>query len=289
MSKLDNYDMTTALEIACYGGNWNIINMLLEKGAHITETCFYMAYCSGHSDIVRFILERNIVDPVKVFNQYSNSDLILTIQPKCSLEKLIITKELMKLGCPLSNQLFLNACYCGDLETVGQSMDYNDVQSITEHSYLCGLIIACEQGHTNVVKFILDRHATQVMYGIFEAACRSNNIEMVKLLFKYNVPSKVIDTCFHIPCENENPEMMRLLVQHGAKYCTLCDESVWSHKCMSGWQTYGKLVTVGYKSWERYVDLPPLSRVCFAACIGGVVGCLIRKIIIDSYNAYTLF
>ncbi|MFC1841483.1 ankyrin repeat domain-containing protein [Candidatus Dependentiae bacterium] len=128
-----------------------------------------------------------------------------------------------------SNKDFRDACEAGDLEKVKSMINNSCVNINSANDGVTPLYEACSNGHTQVVRFLLENGAnantsTEIrgMTPLY-AACDGNHTEIVKLLLQNENGKKTVNKkdAFGRPFlllafENKNKEMAKLLLEHGA-------------------------------------------------------------------------
>ncbi|XP_059151249.1 ankyrin-3-like [Physella acuta] len=183
-------DGNNALLLACSHGHLSIVELLLQHGASLTDknnngyNALLLSAYNGYTDIARFLIE-NKAD-IKCTTTFQYNALML-------------------------------ACWRGNTETVKLllSQDFNIQQSDT-HGYNA-LSLACYTGSLSIVELILQHKASlvNVNMALLEAA-RQGHTEVVKFLINKNADVKNNDSCQRNPlmvaCLNGRTETITFLL-----------------------------------------------------------------------------
>lgn len=189
---LKNNDLQSDLMVACKEGYFKDVKLLLDQGAKIddqnfcNETALMIACRRGRIKIVRFLLEKGAS---------------------------------------------VNICYNKDWNGVLDAHAYGHIDvfnyyfkkalSNPDNDKQTALMIACKEGHFEIVKLLLEKEANvnhQSNYGwtALMLACEKGNIKIVKLLLekKAQINLKNIEksTALMIACEKNHMEIVKLLI-----------------------------------------------------------------------------
>ena len=91
-------------------------------------------------------------------------------------------KYLYRRGATLTNQVYVNSCYFGNLEMVKY------IEKRINVTYNSGLFGACNSKNINLVKYILDKDSSNVNTVLWQCV-QLRNYDIIRLLFKYGANS----------------------------------------------------------------------------------------------------
>jgi len=197
----------TALEGACIGGYIEIIKFLLKNGALITDNRAFQAACKyGHFEIVKFLFDKGAD---------IHSDDESPLFHACLGGYIEIIRFLFENGAFIAHKrMFQAACKYGRIELVKFLFEQGaDIHSDGE-SYM-PLKWASQFGHLEVVKFLFEKgvdiHADNELS--LRWASAKGHLEIVKFLLEKGA---VIDSAIEFACFGCHLELVKFLVEKGA-------------------------------------------------------------------------
>lgn len=105
--------------------------------------------------------------------------------------------------------IWKEVCYSGDIEKVYELINDKDIYK----DFYLGLYGACEGGHLNIVKLLIDKCSKKLTSALFNVACTNGNIDIVKLLIERDnglIQSLALDCA----CESGNIDLVNLLLKY---------------------------------------------------------------------------
>jgi ankyrin repeat protein len=212
----------------CYRGSWRIIKYALKYCEHKLIKGFDLACLGGHLDIVKFLIEKDLVP------------IIDTIPPGKATTKTYDFGNGLGNACMTNHMDIINlllekdsniyiginmACKYGHLELVRILLD--KCETLTTELYSQFLHWACSGGHLNVVKFIIEKSKMIVdwndcLLNTCYAGCGGDHIDThgQKLLIEYciaNGASNLIGG-FMNACVGAQLELVCMLLSHQETY-----------------------------------------------------------------------
>ncbi|VDI03178.1 Hypothetical predicted protein [Mytilus galloprovincialis] len=224
---VDTLNQTSGLHIACDLGHTDIAKLLIDAGTNIDYTThegftYLNLVCSkGHYDIVKYILDFNkqrLKNHIDSLVQDTNGQSVLHVA--CSNGHTKVVKLLIDVGMNVNDTSnigltpFYLCCAQGHHETVKILLDlydkiaYDMIVTVDEYVFLSNvtkmvnttaineigstaLHIACLNGHTDVVKLLVDfgmniNNKTKHGFTPLYLACQKGRYETVKFLLDLN-------------------------------------------------------------------------------------------------------
>jgi len=208
---LDNYSaaMDLGMDNACLFGHFELVQLLIEYRCIIVSDYFVSACAGGNLDIVKLTIDKDYTDDWNI-GMYSAAEaghknvfeFILDkaggwtnahISQSVNSFYYISTKNghyeiSVQISHLVSREcLFFAACTEGNLEKVSNNntdLDYFDIY------LLLGMVIACEKGYLDIVKYILEKtqwyhYNDTVAAGLLDA-CKTGQLEIIKYLVQYD-------------------------------------------------------------------------------------------------------
>lgn len=192
--------------------NINTFNYLLDLDVNIfsfDNIVLQWASFYGHNEIVKFLLMNGAMN--------FNTGIIEAFNYACQNDRIEIIKLLIELKPDIyTNDALILACEYGHLDIVkfllrnGSNIHHYNDQALSS---------ACESGNYMIAKFLLDCKAN-VNTDNNEAlhlACQEGHIEIVKLLLKYGVNIETKNNkALHLASKNGQIKIVKLLLKNGA-------------------------------------------------------------------------
>ena len=210
----------TALLYACKGGNLEIVELLLEKGAVVSERALSPACKGGNLEIVKLLLEKGAVVSERA------------LSPACKGGNLEIVKLLLEKGADASERALSSACEIGNLEIIELLLEKGCVVSDGV------LLTAYYRNNLEIMEVLLSKlNADKINIinidvpgqSLITKACLDNKEDIVKLLInklidnKYDINDIInMHTCNSLNllmynCKIGNVDIKNFLIDQGAE------------------------------------------------------------------------
>jgi ankyrin repeat protein len=178
-------DDDRALQIACENGCEEAVKILVEHGANIhanNDGCILHAVRNGHLQIVKFLLENGA-------DIHSCEDLVISQVPEWDdiNDTLDMMKILAEYGANIhaGNEYALKtACVAGDIIFVKNLIQKG--ADARNDNYISPLSAATQEGHTDIVEFLIKNGATvkEQLNKALDIATENGNIGIIKLVIE---------------------------------------------------------------------------------------------------------
>ena len=220
----------TPLVYAASLGYIDIVRLLLQNGAAIDgtdihgNTALIEAASKGHTEITRLLIDHNA--KVNTTGFYKNTPLIAAATSGHNeIIKLLLEKG-ADIGAANTNNetAFIRAAMHGNIDTLKLLAKYPNVSSISNplSSISTALIESSAQGHTDIVKFLLDNYpdTRKDLNVALIKASNSGETKTVELLLKNGANVNAQDKYGYTPliqaCDRGHIETVELLLKNGA-------------------------------------------------------------------------
>lgn len=201
-----NYDWNRYLINACYGGNVEIIDLCIEKGADCWNQCAVTACESKNSnslDIYKFMVEKG-----------TNTELMFCscLREACKIGNVEIAKLLigninfLALGADKLDKCFEKACYGGNIEIIELMINKG---SDNWNKGMCG---ACGGGHNNIIELMIGKGSNNWDEGMVAAFC-NGHIDIAKYMISKGITN--FNACLKWACLYGETELVKLSIENG--------------------------------------------------------------------------
>ncbi|XP_067685980.1 putative ankyrin repeat protein RF_0381 [Haliotis asinina] len=233
-------ELTPVMQVAKTGES-EVFKVLVSKGADMTklskekENILHLSCHGGNVDIVKYILEQNIVD-INSKRSDGKTPLMLASLHGCrNIFQLLIGKDADVGTAHDCEMLFTCACEGGDAEIVTFVLNHTsvDVNSILSNG-ITPLMCAAKLGHEDLFKLLVTKGADMAKVdddheNVLHIACRDGNTEILKYILKQNVldiNSKQEDgmTPLLLAAALAEKEVVEILVAKGADPTAIDDD-----------------------------------------------------------------
>jgi hypothetical protein len=99
---------------------------------------------------------------------------------------------------------------------------YYEICQQISTAYDDGLYAACEFGHIEIVKLMIEKGASDWESGLF-MACEGGHMEIVKLMIEKGANDW--DDGLSAACDGGHTDIANLMIENGATHCSYCDDS----------------------------------------------------------------
>ncbi|XP_048250511.1 uncharacterized protein LOC124116506 [Haliotis rufescens] len=218
----DSYDRTV-LHYLCKHGLVSAVEYVIDKGVDIDvtdkmkKTSLYQACLSGHKGVVKLLLDRGAVGYVDKYKyKYMSPLFAACLSGEEEIVKLVLDRVDVDSECTYASLVL--ACRTGT-EGIVKALLEGGANVAGHDFYFNPLYEACTIGHANIVKTLLVAGA-ELSGDEVCAACKSGNLDVVKMLFDkgatVNMISKHGQLPLHEACESGNLDVVRVLTGKGA-------------------------------------------------------------------------
>lgn len=163
---------------ACYGGNMNIVKMMIDNGANQWDRAMEYACKGGNIEIFNLLVHKGV-------------------------------------NC-VCNRLLYYACYGENMDIINRLIDMNSFPHRYYYDYDCwdsGLRGACRRGNINIVRLMIGKGASDWNGGL-TSACDGGNFDIVRLMVEKGANSW--NDGFEGACFSGNIDIVRLMIKGGA-------------------------------------------------------------------------
>lgn len=180
----DDNHQKTALQVAINRGSLDMVILLLQRGANITDATMDTAIRKGKIGIIRILLENN----ADVNNDWGNKLALLTAVQGGRIDVVIL---LVQYKAKINGESFHTSIRHGYVDIV-RLLLVNDVDVNSVHEGLSALHVAVTSGHLDVVKVLLHYGADVEYYGPsqsrtpLQSAAGFGRLDLTELLLDYN-------------------------------------------------------------------------------------------------------
>ena len=220
---------STPLYFAAEAGLWDVVKVLIEKGAEVNEidsnkvTTLMFAAKAGNAEIVQLCIKNGA--NVNASNLICGS----TISLACESGNLEIVRILVQNGASVHEKSLLGKVIQGGNFDILKYLVENgaNVNPPVNSSLFSPLISAVKAGNLEMTKFLVE-NGTNVnaicSTGLtaLKKAAEVGNLEIVTFLVEQGakVSSPIIDSPLHHAIKGGNPDVVRFLLDNGAKMIT---------------------------------------------------------------------
>jgi hypothetical protein len=160
-------------ETACEYGNEILFDRYV--GEYSNERCLKLLYNKGHIDMKNMMFE-------KILEKTDYSNMLSLFNFAVESGSIIYTKTILtKLKSPELLQVFQTICKNGNKELLFFITDNFDKKIFTKNFWNMGLIGACEGGHIELIKLMIENGAANYNDGLF-SACRGGQLCAAKYM-----------------------------------------------------------------------------------------------------------
>ncbi|KAJ9255993.1 hypothetical protein DTO195F2_6041 [Paecilomyces variotii] len=239
-ARSENFDIPTdlgPLEVAARQGNVTLVNILLDRGAHIDaedggtedDVCAYtaleIAAFWGHIAVVETLLDHGA--DVNAVRQTLGTPLQAALEGgHINVAELLLSRgaEIDKHWTTYGSCLQI-CSERGDLETVRFLVDHNANIEDTGGVNGNALQVACDAGNIDIVQYLLDKGANVKAPGknvgnALQAASAEGHIDIVKLLLHHGMgfddADKETETSLSLAAGNGHQHLVTFMLQQGA-------------------------------------------------------------------------
>ncbi|CAC5423322.1 unnamed protein product [Mytilus coruscus] len=217
-----NWFWKTPLFAACEGGHTTVIKLLLENGAKFYGygehgwSLLHVSCSKGQIGVVKFLLQKSFGIFKKKKRKRSNR-----VTAYAAREKIENYVNISKVDSQGRSSLFL-ACKEGHTNIVKLLLDRNADPIKSNDRGQSPLMSACKKGHQNIVELLLKKNANRGWAGqspLYEA-CEGGHIEVVKILLKNNADvtqsAKYGKTPLYAACKGGHTCIVKELLENKA-------------------------------------------------------------------------
>ncbi|KAJ7110801.1 ankyrin repeat-containing domain protein [Mycena crocata] len=245
----------TALQAACMEGHVDVMRLLLENGADPDVSggdCGHMlhfASCQGRTDIAGLLLEAGVLIDVNTEHTHMGGRKFrgTALQAACMEGRVDVIRLLLENGADpdvsggdCDHMLHFASCQ-GRTDIAGLLLEAGVLIDINiEHTHMGGrkfrgtaLQMACMEGHTDVMRLLLDKGADNTVDGgdcgnMLHFAAGRGRIDIVELLLEAGAwvhldakytnfwGRELIGTALQVACMEGHADVMCLLIEKGA-------------------------------------------------------------------------
>lgn len=192
----------------CSKQHFDIVKLMLEKGATKIDQCLAMAIDKGNTSIVNLLIQHSS----------KSLDFDLAFQFACAngnieLALFFIEKHPANLDF---KKAFRMACSYGRLDSVELILKY--ILKGKKRLFEEGLAIACHAGHLHVLNLMIEKGAKNWDEGLMEA-CRNGHLRMVKMMIEHGAMD--LEYSFSSCCRYGHDVIVKYFIEKGLSHESL--------------------------------------------------------------------